>query len=190
MHTVISTTGDRTNNHRMQKPKFYPWATLPNVFWRYVFLTEDTVTSGATSSQVGVMNPHNVNLMGWKQNYILYLNWGIIVIFELSWLENSANTYMRHTEHWTAVSTLLGFISSAYRDLEIEPTTTVCRSRNYQTIIIIIFLNYLSLLSLLYFLPTSHTSTSWWSFTGVRITVSLIKSPGPYSVFWPILTML
>ena len=28
-----------------------------------------------------------------------------------------ANTYMRHTEHWTAVSILLGLISCAYRDL-------------------------------------------------------------------------
>ena len=30
--------------------------------------------------------------------YILYLNGGINVIFELSWLENLADTYMRHTE--------------------------------------------------------------------------------------------
>ena len=41
----------------------------------------------------------------------------IYKIFELSWLENPANAYMWHTEHWTAVSTLLGLISSAYRDL-------------------------------------------------------------------------
>ena len=27
MHTVISTTGDQTSNHRMQKPKLYHWAT-------------------------------------------------------------------------------------------------------------------------------------------------------------------
>ena len=47
--------------------------------------------------------------------YILYLNGGIIL--ELSWLENPANTYMRHTKHWIAVSTLVGLISSVYRDL-------------------------------------------------------------------------
>ena len=47
----------------------------------------------------------------------IYLNGGINVIFELSQLENPANTYMQHTEHWTAVSTLLDLISSAYRDL-------------------------------------------------------------------------
>ena len=36
---------------------------------------------------------------------------------ESPWLENPANTYMQLTEHWTAFSTLLGLISSAYRDL-------------------------------------------------------------------------
>ena len=37
VHTVISTTGDRTNNHSMQKPKLHHWAigschmyTMPN----------------------------------------------------------------------------------------------------------------------------------------------------------------
>ena len=48
---------------------------------------------------------------------ILYSNGGINVIFELSWVENPANTYIRHTQHGTAVSTLLGLISSAYPDL-------------------------------------------------------------------------
>ena len=28
-----------------------------------------------------------------------------------------------------------------------------------------------------------HISVSWWSFTGVWVTASLIKSPGPFSVF-------
>ena len=40
-----------------------------------------------------------------------------IYILELSWLENLANTYMQNTEHWTAVSTLLGLISSAHHNL-------------------------------------------------------------------------
>ena len=40
-----------------------------------------------------------------------------IYILELPWQENPANTFMRHTEHWTAVSTLLGLISRAHRDL-------------------------------------------------------------------------
>ena len=86
VHIVISTSGDRTNNHSMEKPKIYHgppahvtykrcrinyswWQcanTWPNVSWRYVFPTEDTATSGATSSQVVVMNRHNVNLMGRK----------------------------------------------------------------------------------------------------------------------------
>ena len=39
-----------------------------------------------------------------------------IYIYKLSWLKNPANTYMRHMEYWTAVSTLLGLISRTYHD--------------------------------------------------------------------------
>ena len=38
-------------------------------------------------------------------------------MIELPWQENPAKTYMWHTELWTAVSTLLGLISSAHRNL-------------------------------------------------------------------------
>ena len=30
-----------------------------------------------------------------------------------------------------------------------------------------------------------HISVSWWFFTGVWVTESLLKSPGLFSVFWP-----
>ena len=30
-----------------------------------------------------------------------------------------------------------------------------------------------------------HISVSWWFFTGVWVTASLLKSPGLFSVFWP-----
>ena len=50
-----------------------------------------------------------------KKSFLDYITY--IYIYELSLLENPANTYMRYTEHWTAVSTLLGLINSAYRDL-------------------------------------------------------------------------
>ena len=40
-----------------------------------------------------------------------------VCVLDLSWLENPANTYVRHMEHWTAASTLLGLISSAHRNL-------------------------------------------------------------------------
>ena len=42
----------------------------------------------------------------------------------------------------------------------------------------------LLLLLLLYNLRISHTSVSWWSFTGVRVTASLLGSPGLFPVFW------
>ena len=41
----------------------------------------------------------------------------VLYLIELPWPENPVNTHMWHTERWTAVSTLLGLISSAYRDL-------------------------------------------------------------------------
>ena len=46
-------------------------------------------------------------------------------------------------------------------------------------------------LSLLYYsLRVFHTSVSWWSFTEVRVAASLIRSPGLFSVFWSILTII
>ena len=36
-----------------------------------------------------------------------------IILIKLSRLENPANTHMWHTEHWIAVSILLGLINSA-----------------------------------------------------------------------------
>ena len=57
----------------------------------------------------------HITLTSWEGNrIILNLKGGINVILEVSWLKNSANTYMWHTEHWTAVLTLLGLINSAY----------------------------------------------------------------------------
>ena len=51
----------------------------------------------------------------WRNAASIY-NRGIdIILIKLS--ENRANTHMQHTEHWTAVSTLLGLISSAYHNL-------------------------------------------------------------------------
>ena len=39
-------------------------------------------------------------------------------------------------------------------------------------------------------LKVFHTGVSWWSFTVVWITASFLRSPGLFSVFWPISTML
>ena len=40
-----------------------------------------------------------------------------ILSYKLPWQENPAHTYTWHMEHWIAVSTFLGLISSAHRDL-------------------------------------------------------------------------
>ena len=42
----------------------------------------------------------------------------------------------------------------------------------------------------IYSLRVFHFSVSWWSFTGVWVTASLLKSPGLFSVFCPFSTML
>ena len=47
-----------------------------------------------------------------------------------------------------------------------------------------------SSLSLIFSFRVFHTNVSWWSLTGVWLTASLFKSPGLFSVFWPILVML
>ena len=41
-----------------------------------------------------------------------------------------------------------------------------------------------------YSLQVFHTSVSWWSFTEVWVTATLLKSLGLCSVFWRLLTML
>ena len=43
---------------------------------------------------------------------------------------------------------------------------------------------------IIYPLGVFHISVSWWSFPGVRVTASLLKPPGLFSVFWPISVML
>ena len=44
--------------------------------------------------------------------------------------------------------------------------------------------------TLLFFITVFLITLSWWSFTGVWETASLFKSPGLFSGFWLILTML
>ena len=41
-----------------------------------------------------------------------------------------------------------------------------------------------------YSLRVFQISVSWWFSTGVWVTASLLKSPGLFTVFWPISTML
>ena len=43
---------------------------------------------------------------------------------------------------------------------------------------------------IIYSLRVFHISVSWWSFTEVLVSVSLLKPPGLFSVFWPFSTML
>ena len=53
-----------------------------------------------------------------------------------------------------------------------------------RSIIIIIIGSSISII-VIYSFRVFHISTSWWFFTGVWVTASLLKSPGLFSVFWP-----
>ena len=57
-----------------------------------------------------------------------------------------------------------------------------CANLLYLLIIIIIII--------IYSFRVFHISISWWFFTGVSVTTSLLKSPGLFSVFWPFSVML
>ena len=46
------------------------------------------------------------------------------------------------------------------------------------------------LLIIIYSFSVFHISVSWWFFTGVWMTASLLKSPGLVSGFWPFSAML
>ena len=56
--------------------------------------------------------------------------------------------------------------------------------------IIYIKCSYLKLLLPTYHYRVFHISVSWWFFTGVWVTASLLKSLGLVSGFWPFLAML
>ena len=57
------------------------------------------------------------------------------------------------------------------------------------------FLSYVNVFSfekslIIYSFTVFHISVSWWFFTGVWVTASLLKSPGLVSGFWPFSIML
>ena len=116
-------------NHH-QDWKGWCWVTL-NYRWIFNLTSPDTILPGPNDDSLEPKR-YNVDfLLHWillfglscfsislSLSLYIYIYRGIdIVLMKLPWLENSAKTYMRHTEHLTAVSTLLGFISSAYSDL-------------------------------------------------------------------------
>ena len=54
----------------------------------------------------------------------------------------------------------------------------------------VIFLIAVIVFLLILLIRVFHISVNWWSFTGDGVTVSLYKSPGLFSVFWPFSIML
>ena len=56
--------------------------------------------------------------------------------------------------------------------------------------LIIIIITITIIIIIIYSFRVFHISISWWFFTGVWVTASLLKSPGHVSVFWPSSAML
>ena len=65
-----------------------------------------------------------------------------------------------------------------------------CASMQHSLIVWIIILSLPLLPFIIYSIRVFHISVSWWFFTGVWVTVSLLKSPGLVSGFWPFLAIL
>ena len=75
---------------------------------------------------------------------------------------------------WILFFFLLIIIRSGLRA---EIRWSVCISKSHRSLCVLL------LLLLLLLLFVFHIS--WWFFTGVWVTASLLKSPGLFSVFWP-----
>ena len=57
-----------------------------------------------------------IQRFNWNNRYFFVYNFSISSLLYIR-IIMTANTYVRHTEHWTAVSTLLGLISSAHGNI-------------------------------------------------------------------------
>ena len=94
---------------RLKLKHFVPVAKGYWCHYHDLFTIRWVCSSWKSTLQMKLLNPHTSFSLIESLRVCIY-------IYELSWLENPANTHMRNTEHWTAVLTLLGLISSAYHD--------------------------------------------------------------------------
>ena len=84
---------------------------LENSANTYMWHTEQW-TAVSTYKETGIEKEFDMKIIKHTDFYIYISRRIDIVLIKLPRLENSANTYMWHTEQWTAVSTFLGLISS------------------------------------------------------------------------------
>ena len=71
----------------------------------------------------------------------------------------------------------------------VDLSSCILHRLNGRIFFIIIIIVIIIIIIIIYSLRVLHISVSWWSFIGVWETASLIKSPGLFSVFWPISIM-
>ena len=75
-------------------------------------------------------------------------------------------------------------ISYNHYDTHTSMNYFICTSNNYDSTSIIMNI------SIIISIPCVFFSVNWWFFNGVWARASLLKSPGLFSVFWPISIML
>ena len=98
----------------------------------------------------------------------------------------STVTFMFHNFFtFLARSRYLSFFSHSFKFTLWSAGTAKSTIWHVLFIIIIIII-----ITIIYSFRVFHISVSWWSFTGVWVTASLLKSPGLFSVFWPFSIML
>ena len=78
---------------------------------------------------------------------------------------------------------------SILADFRITVISTVAILRQFIESLLRI-LGHCSIIIIIYSFRDFHISVSWWFFTGVRVTASLLKSPGLVSGVWPFSAIL
>ena len=104
-------------------------------------------------------------------------------------------TFMFHSFfNSLARSRYLSFFSHSFRFIlwsAVTAKSTILQILFFLLIIIIISSSCSSKSRIsIYSFRVFHISVSWWSLTGVWATVSFLKSPGLFTVFWPFSIML
>ena len=121
-----------------------------------------------------------MQLFGWCP-FVLLFSRPLVLVSILWWLYQEHHSYNRYFHviqffHFLSkVQVLILFLLSFNFVLWSAGTT---KSTILQTLLFLfIFIMYYLLIRVF------HINVSWWSFTGVWVTASLLKSPGLFSVF-------
>ena len=115
----------------------------------------------------------------------LFLIW--LVLMALFWAAVRRNSDFRLTCSFFSHVHVFSWEMSLVRHLK-RPHS--CFSFHFCFLVIFVLLISVLSVIIIYSFRVFHISVSWWFFTGVWVTASLLKSPGLVSVFWTSSAML